>query len=296
MRKYTIAQFNKDFPTDDACLEWLRNHLYPKLIDCPICGRPTKHHRIKTRKVYGCDNCGHQISPTAGTIFHKSPTPLKLWFHAIFLISSTRCGISAKQIERETGVTYKTAWRMAKQIRQFLLTQTDKPLGGGNGVELDETYVGAKLSNMHKAKRDRINGRGTAGKFPIFGAVERKGEVLALAVSNTDGETLTPHIQKHIIPTSTIYTDDMGAYKALADKGYKHLKINHIDKVYVNGNIHTNTIEGFWSLVKRGISGVYHAVSKKYLQEYVNEYTFRYNHRKDEKPMFLTVLGKVRTS
>lgn len=296
MRKYTIAQFNKDFPDDDACLEWLRNHLYPKLIECPVCNKPTKHHRITTRKVYGCDYCGHQVSPTADTIFHKSPTPLKLWFHAIFLMSSTRCGISTKQIERETGVTYKTAWRMAKEIHEMLMTQTNQQLGRSNGVELDETFVGGKAKNMHKSKRAKLTGRGTADKIPVFGAVERKGEVLALTVPNTDGDTLLPYIREHILPASLIYTDEMGAYDHLAKNGYKHKRINHTEKVYVSGDVHTNTIEGFWSLVKRGISGVYHAVSKKYLQDYVNEYTFRYNHRKDEKPMFLTVLEKVKTS
>jgi len=140
MRKYTITQFDQEFPNDDACLEWLRNYLYPKKIDCPICDKPTKHHRIKTKKVYGCDYCGHQISPTKGTIFEHSPTPLKLWFYAIYLMSATRCGISAKQIQRETGVTYKTAWRMFNQIRS-LLQEEHEPTTGE--FEVDETYIGA---------------------------------------------------------------------------------------------------------------------------------------------------------
>jgi len=162
MKKYTIKDFNKDFPDDDACLEWLRNYLYPELIDCPNCQRPTKHHRIKSKKVYGCDYCGHQISPTARTIFHKSSTPLKLWFYAIFMMSSTRCGISAKQIERETGVTYKTAWRMFKQIRSLL----QEVYHTSNGeFEADETYIGGK----HKGKR----GRGSENKTPVFGVAHR---------------------------------------------------------------------------------------------------------------------------
>jgi len=293
MRKYTIAQFNKDFPDDDACLEWLRNQLYPKKIDCPICQKPTKHHRIRTKKVYGCDYCGHQVSPTAGTIFEHSPTPLKLWFYAIYLMSAPRCGISAKQLERELGVTYKTAWRMAREIRNKLMTQTDKPIGTPATVEMDETYIGGKAKNMHKAKRERIGGRGTAGKVAVFGAVERKGQVVAVTVPNVDRITLLPQVKKHVLPASIVYTDEMSAYDPLIDNGYKHRRINHSEQVYVSGDVHTNTIEGFWSLLKRGIGGVYHSVSEKYLQGYINEYGFRFNHRKDEKPMFLTVLERV---
>jgi transposase len=129
MNKYTIEDFNRKFPDDNTCLEWLRCQLYPVKIFCPNCRKSTKHHRIKTRKVYGCDSCGHQISPTAGTIFHDSSTSLRLWFYAIYLMSSTRCGISAKQLQRELGVTYKTAWRMFHQIRSLLET-SQKPMFG----------------------------------------------------------------------------------------------------------------------------------------------------------------------
>lgn len=293
MERYTVTQFNQDFPDDIACLEWLKNHLYPDGISCPICKKVTKHHKDTNRPSYSCDYCGHHFHPTAGTVFEKSTTPLKLWFHAIFLMSSTRCGISAKQIERETGVTYKTAWRMFKQIRS-LLCEDDKSLSGE--VELDETYVGGKAANMHKSKRERLGGRGTAGKTAVFGAVERKGKVVALVVPNTDRSTLMPHIQKHIVPESIIYTDEMGAYEPLARNGYTHHQINHMAKVYVRGNVHTNNIEGFWSLVKRGIVGVYHSVSPSYLQSYVNEYSFRFNHRNDGKAMFKTILSQITTS
>jgi len=285
MRKYTITQFNKDFPNDDTCLEWLRNYLYPKKIECPNCQKPRKYHRIKTKKVYGCDYCGHQVSPTAGTIFHKSPTPLKLWFYAIFLMSSTRCGISAKQIERETSVTYKTAWRMFKQIRS-LLNYNCSPSTGE--FEADETYIGGKRSGSR--------GRGAEGKTPVFGVVERESKVSAIATKDLKSMTVYPLIKQRALPNSVIYTDEFPVYDRLKGQGYKHQRVNHGLEVYVEGKAHTNTIEGFWSLLKRGISGVYHAISKKYLQDYVNEYVFRYNHRKDEKPIFLTVLEKVETS
>jgi transposase-like protein len=205
-------------------------------------------------------------------------------------MSSTRCGISAKQIERETGVTYKTAWRMFKQIRS-LLCEDDNSLNGK--VEIDETYVGGKAHNMHQDKRAKLGGRGTAGKTAVFGAVERSGKVVAIAVPNTDSNTLLPHVKKYVMPASTIYTDEMAAYQTLPQNGYNHRRINHTAKVYVSGDVHTNTIEGFWSLLKRGISGVYHAVSEKYLQSYLNEYCFRYNHRNDDRSMFVTILEQV---
>ncbi len=282
MRKYTIAQFNNEFPNDDACLEWLRNQLYHKRIYCPVCTKPTKHHRIRTKKVYGCDYCGHQISPTVGTIFEHSPTPLKLWFYAIFLMTATRCGISAKQIERETGVTYKTAWRMFRQIRTLL--QEDTPALTGE-VEVDETYVGG----MRKGKR----GRGAEGKSKVIGAVQREGRVIAQVVPDVKRHTLVPFMASKVDRDAVLYTDTFPSYDHMTRLGYTHLRIAHQDKKWARGRIHTNSIEGFWSLLKRGIGGVYHSVSEKYLQSYINEYGFRYNHRKDDEPMFLTVLRRV---
>ena len=169
MNKYTIADFNKQFPDDNACLDWLRHKLYPQKIFCRKCHKSTKHFRIANRKVYSCDICGHQVSPTAGTIFHHSSTPLCLWFYAIYLMSMTRCGISAKQIQRELGVTYKTAWRMFNQIRT-LLNEDTKPLT--KEVEVDETYIGGK--------RQGKRGCGAEGKSVVFGMAQRKGNVSAI--------------------------------------------------------------------------------------------------------------------
>jgi transposase-like protein len=283
MDRYTITNFNDDFPNDTACLEWLKNHLYPDGIFCKKCGKITKHHRIMARRSYSCDICGHHVHPTAGTIFEKSPTPLKLWFHAIYLMSSTRCGISAKQIERETGVTYKTAWRMFKQIRS-MLEENNNNLSGH--VEADETYMGGK--------RHGKRGRGAEGKTPVAGITQRKGKIIANTIPNVKARTLLPIIKECVLPNTVIYTDELPSYNKLSSMGYVHRRIHHALRVYVMGDIHTNTIEGFWSLLKRGISGVYHSVSAKYLQSYLNEYTFRYNHRKDDMPMFKTIIAQIK--
>jgi transposase len=282
MERYTIADFNRDFPNDDTCLEWLKNHLYPNGIFCIKCGQVTKHHRITTRRSYSCDVCGHHVHPTSRTIFEHSPTPLKLWFHAIYLMSSTRCGISAKQIERETGVTYKTAWRMFHEIRSLL---QEKPRLTSGEFEIDETYIGGRRAGKR--------GRGAAGKTPVLGIVRRKGRVSASIHKDVRGSTIMPTIKKRILPESMVYTDEFNAYDRLKKRGYKHERVRHGAKVWVVGNAHTNTIEGFWSLLKRGINGVYHAVSEKHLQSYINEYSFRYNHRGDNKPMFRTILERV---
>jgi transposase len=297
--QYSLMEFMREYPDDKTCLDWLwKNRYSPDGIHayCPKCEQEREFKRYETtqqRQSWTCTACGNHIHPTAGTIFHKSSTSLHLWFYAMYLMTSTRCGISAKQLERELGVTYKTAWRIAKEIRQNLMTQTDEKLGENAGVEMDETYVGGKAHNMHASKRAKLGGRGTAGKVPVFGAVERKGHVVAVTVPNVDRVTLLPHVQKHVIPTSTVYTDEMGAYETLNKNGYKHQVINHSEQVYVSGDIHTNTIEGFWSLVKRGIGGVYHAVSSKHLQGYLNEYSWRYNHRNEGRVMFETLLLRI---
>ncbi len=282
MKKYTIVDFNIDFPDDDACLEWLKNYLYPSGIFCKQCGMTTTHHKVGKRLCYACSRCGSHVYPMVGTIFEKSVTPLKLWFYAIFLISSTRCGISAKQLQRELGVTYKTAWRMFHSIRS-LLQEEIKPMSGE--VEMDETYIGGK----GRGKR----GRGAENKTPVFGMVQRKGTVKALKTRDLKSATVYPLVRAHILPQSMIYTDEFTTYDSLKKQGYHHKRVQHASKVYVSGNAHTNTIEGFWSVLKRSIDGVYHAVSEKHLQSYINEYSFRYNHRGDEKPMFKTILEKV---
>ncbi len=280
--KYTMKQFEKEFANDDACLEWLKNYRFPKGIECTDCKRVTKHHKIAKRPCYKCDFCGHEIYPTAGTIFHKSSTHLKTWFEAMFWMSTTRSGHSAMELQRRTGVTYKTAWRMFKQIRK-LLDESEGILK--DEVEVDETYIGGK----HHGKR----GRGAEGKTAVIGIAQRKGKITTNIVADTKRSTVMPLINENVAKRTIVYTDEYPIYDTIDANGFTHKRCNHGAGMYVVGDAHTNTIEGFWSLVKRGISGVYHAVSPKYLQSYLNEYEFRYNHRNDETPMFVTVLNQI---
>ena len=198
----------------------------------------------------------------------------------MYLMSSTRCGISAKQLERELGVTYKTAWRMFHLIRHELMVQDDDQFNGE--VEVDEMYVGGK--------RKGGTGRRPNPKTPVLGMVERGGRVSAKVVADKSALTLYPVIRKQIEIGSEVFTDEHPAYMALPHSGFVHNHIRHNEGVYVSGNVHTQTIENFWSLVKRGISGVYHAVSPQHLQGYLNEYVWRYNHRDDDAAMFLNLI------
>jgi transposase-like protein len=275
MKRYTKKMFESQFPNDDACLDFIKVARWPEGISCPKCEKVTEHYRVRSRKVYEC---------TAGTIFHKSPTPLQDWFYAIFLVASTRTGISAKQLERELGVTYKTAWRMFRQIRSLMGEGTLTLTGE---VEADETYIGGK--------RPGKPGRGAGGKTPAFGLAQRKGSVKPSVVKDVKARTLLPLVWKSVPAYEgyTVHTDELASYHLLRRLGYQHTTIRHNLKEWVRGAAHTNTIEGFWSLVKRGISGVYHSVSPKYLQSYLDEYSYRYNRRRSEKPMFLHLLAEV---
>jgi transposase-like protein len=279
--RYTIRDLQNDFPDDNACLEWLKDYLYPEGIHCKKCDKITPHHRMKTRKSYSCEICGHHFHPTAGTIFHKSRTPLTLWFYAVFLMSNTRSGISAKQLERELGVTYKTAWRMFHQIRKMMASD-DSQLEGE--VEVDEMYLGGNPMKRTTAKPHNHQ--------VVFGMVERGGRAKVKHVKSSGARVLQPQIVKDIGKTAVIYSDEYPAYKRLPKFGYTHSAIKHLDNQYVNGQIHTQNIENLWSHIKRGIKGVYRHVDPQYLQNYVDEYAFRYSNR-NHPSMFWALLGRI---
>ena len=299
----SLMEFMRRYPDDAACLEWLwRARFAPDghTAMCPACKVERRFHKVNGRPAWDCDRCGHHVHPTAGTIFHKSSTSLHLWFYAMWLMTSTRCGISAKQLERELGVTYKTAWRIFNKIRNELMTQADaEPLSGE--VEADETFVGGKPResyrrevarkgwNMQTAYWDR--------KAVVFGAVERGGRIRAEVIPNSRGQTVQAKVREYVLPASMIYTDDYHGYKKLDGKGgYTHRRINHSARIYVDGDVHTQTIEGFFGLFKNGVRGAYHSVSKKWLQGYLNEYVWRYNRRDDDEPMFDQLLRRAATA
>ena len=295
--RYSVRDFNNEFPDDSACLEYLKEQRWPNgMAPCAKCGKETKHHRVGNRTAFACQSCGNHIYPLAGTIFEKSTTPLKTWFYAMYLMGSTRCGISAKQIQRETGVTYKTAWRMFKQIRS-VLSDGDMQLEGPT-VEIDEAYMGG----VRKYGRGRPM-RGDRKLTPVVAIVQRKGKVIAKTVSDVSENTLTGLIKRHVVPESVIYTDEMASYMRipfLRDEngkplGYRHRHIKHSAGEYVYKDIHTNSVEGFWMLLKTGIRGVYHSVSPKYLQSYLNEYSFRYNRRYEGNKQFRSILERAST-
>jgi len=287
-QKYTITDFRADFPDDNACLEWLKDYLYPDGIFCPNDKKITPHHRLKNRRAYSCELCGHHTYPTANTIFHKSSTPLTLWFYAIYLMASTRAGISAKQLERELGVTYKTAWRMFHQIRSMM--GDDGNMFSGE-VEIDETYYMPNRRMRSSAeKRPKKSGE------MVFGMVERGGKVKAI---HLDGEVTTakvfPVIEEHVAKGTIVFTDTAMTYRSL-HKIYEHYQTNHGLKEYVSGNNHTQNIENFWSNMKRGVRGVYRHVDARYLQAYADEYAFRYSRRNHFEHMFWAILNKTSNS
>ncbi len=291
--RYSIFEFEREFPDDAACLDWLVGHRYPEGIYCPSCERVTKHHRDAKRPSYACQYCGHREHPMVGTIFENSATSLRLWFYAIYLMASTRCGISAKQLERELGVTYKTAWRMFRQIRT-LFEQDGDPLSGE--VEMDETFVGGKprKGEIHPNTPQNRKKWVDANKTPVFGMVERGGRVRAKVVPSRKSTTLAPIAATHVLPESTVFTDEEPGFYQIGRGYVAHHRIRHRAGIYVDGNVHTQTIEGFWSLLKRGLGGVYHSVSEKYLQSYVDEYAFRYNHRKaGGRGMFTAMMNRI---
>jgi transposase len=291
--RYTIQKFQSTFPDDDACLEQIKEQRFPGGITvCLKCEKPRKHYRVKGRTAYACETCGNHIFPLAGTIFEKTSTSLRLWFYAMYLMGSTRCGISAKQIQRETGVTYKTAWRMFHQIRKLMAEDLRLGGSGGAGVEIDEMYHGGR----RKDDAGRLLQGDKKKKTMVTGIVERKGRIVARVSQEMTMSATNALVKEYVLPDSTIFTDEASAFNALprlSGMGYQHRRINHSAKVYVAGEVHTNTIEGFWSLVKRGIGGVYHSVSAKYLQSYLDEYSFRYNRRDSGNLIFAAMLERA---
>lgn len=284
MEKFSLEQFLKKYSSDDKCLDEIFSKRYPQGVSCAKCERVTKYYKIRGRKAYSCEFCRTQISPLSGTIFEKSSVSLQLWLYAMFIMVKTRSGISAKQLQRELGVSYKTAHRMFKRIR--LLMEGEPSLLNGI-VEVDETFIGGKAKNR---ARKWIQDKQAEQKEVVMGMLQRKGRVYLKHIPNTGKLTLLSQIKENINPKAVIYTDHYLGYKHLKKYGYNHDWINH-EKGFVSGDIHTQGIENVWSHLKRGIYGVYRHVSKEYLQNYVNEYAWRYNNRELGDGMFEELLS-----
>jgi transposase-like protein len=288
---YSVTEFLAEFPDDAACLEhlWRTRHAPDgEHAHCPKCGDVKVFKRYATkqqRQSWTCTACGHHLHPTAGTIFHRSSTSLRLWFHAMYLMTSTRCGISAKQLERELGVHYKTAWRMFNRIRNELMSEGELPPSLRGEVEVDETSWGGKPRRKFKTRQESIAFR--EAKPTVLGMVERGGRVRARVIPTRFGEPLSDAVRANVNPESILYTDDWLSYRPLAREYAGHRVINHSAGSYVEGDIYTNTIEGFFGNLKTGMRGTYKLVSKKWLQSYLDEYAWRYNNRRTgQRSMF----------
>ncbi len=278
-KQLTVHEFFKRFPDDDSCLNHLFSVKYGETVECPKCGKTSKFHRLKKMPAFACPQpkCGYHIHPMAGTPFARTRTPLQKWFYAIYLFTTSRHGVAAKELQRQLGVTYKTAWRMAHEIRKHMgHVDGDDNLSGH--VEVDETMVGGK--------RPGKRGRGAAGKTVVFGMLAREGNVMTRIVPDVKTKTLRPIIKDKIDQGSTISSDEWNAYKNLDRHGYQHGMVEHGSKQYVNGIHHVNTLESFWGQLKRSIKGTHIHVSKKHLQKYLVEFEYRYNMRTTPSLMF----------
>ena len=264
------------FPTEESCIIYLECVRWPFKVISPYDKRSKVYH-LGNHK-YMCKNTQRVFHVKIGTIFQGTKVPLRKWFLAIWLVTSHKKGISSLQLSRDIHVTQKTAWYMLQKIRKCFICRNEGILK--NKVEIDETFVGGKNKNRHWNKRvKKSQGRSFIDKTPFLGMLQRKGKVICRVIKNTSRSELTPNILKFIDLSAIIYTDEWQGYNEVSEM-YEHYFVDHSRHQYADGDVYTNTIEGFWSLLKRGIIGIYHHLSRKHLQLYVNEFCFRYNTRK----------------
>ena len=284
-KTYTFRQFQTDYPDSDACLAKIMELRYGDNPFCSECKRDTKYHRIAKRRAYACQFCGAHVYPCVGTPFEKSSTPLEKWFYAMYLFTTTRHGVPAKELERQLGVTYKTAWRMAHEIRKLMGGLDATALFGE--VKVDETYIGGKRSG---GKR----GRGAPGKTVVVGLKQRQGPVKTQVADDVKRRTLEPVIRTYVRQGSVVHTDEWFAYRRLGRHGFKHESVNHGAQEWVKGRSHTNSIEGYWAQLKRSIRGTHIHVSGKHLPKYLAEFDFRHNTRSMPDRMFHLLVDLLR--
>ena len=287
----TLQEAIKYFSDEMICIDFVASMRWiDGVAVCPRC-QHNETSFLKTRKVWECKNCKKQFSVKVGTIFEGSNVGLDKWICAVWLIVNAKNGVSSYEIHRSIGVTQKTAWFMLHRIRYALQNGTFEKLSGE--VEVDETFIGGKAKNMHKAKREKlIQGRGAVGKTAVMGLLERKGNVRAKVIESTDRRTLHGEIKENVETGANLFTDEWRGYNGLADE-YVHEVVNHSIE-YVRDNVSTNGIENFWSLLKRTIRGTYVSVEPYHLPKYLDEQVFRFNERKDnDKGRFLKAISGI---
>jgi transposase-like protein len=269
----------KYFHDEKTCVEFLTQQRWGSTVACPHCGNCKVY---TTNRGYKCaeKTCAKKFSVTSGTIFENTKLPLSIWFGAMYLVTSHKKGISSLQLATDLGITQKTAWFLNHRIREMLKDKAPQMLDGM--VELDETFVGAKAKNIHASKRKNLkrNANGFEHITPVFGLLQRGGNVITFVLPEVNKANLKPLMLNNVATTATICTDNFGGYRDLKHSFKRHEIVSHSNGEYVRGDWHTNTIEGYWSLLKRGIIGIYHFVSRKHLHRYCDEFSFRYNSRK----------------
>lgn len=283
MKKFTILKFFDKYPTQAACLDHLFQVRYGEDYVCPACQRAGKWYQLTNRRAFSCQWCGHHEFPCVGTPFEKSRTDLRLWFYAVYLFTTSRHGVPAKELERQLGVTYKCAWRMAHEIRKHVAdVDGDDRLGGP--VEVDETYFGGRV---------RGKGRGVKmeNKSVILGMVERDGELVMKVMDRATKRGVREHIIRNVRPRTKISTDESILYVGLEHRGFPIERVNHSEEEWARGDVHTNTIESVWAQLKRSIRRTHVSVSRKHLSKYVGEFEYRWNARKRPKTMLPELLS-----
>lgn len=275
-----ILDFQKEFSSEEKCREYLEVQRWNGTPACAFCGS-LNVHRFPNGRIFKCreKECRSKFSVTVGTIYENTKIPLTKWFLATYILSVHSKGISSLQLASWLGVTQKTAWHLNHRIREMLTDKAPELLEGI--VEVDETYVGGSLNNIHASKREKLNLKRADNKTMVFGAVQRNGKVRTRVIPQTNIENVSNAIEDFVSTESIMVTDEHHAYNKVGRK-YNHKKVNHRNKEYVRKEdilVHTNNIEGYWNILKKQIDGIHHSVSPKHLQRYCNESAFRFNNR-----------------
>jgi transposase len=288
--RLTVGEFFARFPDEDACLTHIMEVRYGLRHVCHACGVEGTFHKLTERRAFSCASCGDHVYPCAGTIFQDSRTPLRVWFYAIFLFVTTRHGVSGKELERTLGVTYKTAWRMGQQIRLLMAKADGFELMQGH-IEMDEAYVGGYTPGAF--------GRNQPKKTIVFGMVERGGRTVAETIPDLKSATLSERVKRNVKRGSIVSTDELPAYGLLSRDGYRHGRVHHGADEWTKYDArahawhHTNSVESFWNLFKNSIRSTHIHVSRKYMDRYLKEFTFRANHRAMSNAMFDLLISAV---